>query len=213
MLTIVLIFFSFAFVHSITTSIWFKHACRTLVGDTFMRAYYRALYNALSFVTAAIAFSLISRVPDRELWTAPVWLSWFMYSIQIVAVIFGALAFKHLYGVEFLGIKQVWRYITHREVAGNIDGLTQEGLITEGVYGIVRHPLYLAGIVIFTMNPHITVNNLIVVVLADVYFLFGMIIEERRFVKIIGDEYKKYRKRVPMMIPRVFANNRNNKIQ
>jgi protein-S-isoprenylcysteine O-methyltransferase Ste14 len=64
---------------------------------------------------------------------------------------------------------------------------------------------------IFTINPHITVNNLIVVVLADVYFLFGMFIEERRFVKIFGDEYGQYMERVPMVIPRLLTKSRSNK--
>jgi methanethiol S-methyltransferase len=211
MVSIVLIFFSFALIHSITTSTRFKHACRNHIGDTFMRAYYRAAYNILSLTTMVFAFSLIARLPDRELWTAPLWLMWPMQGIRIAALAFGAQAFKHLDGWEFLGLEQVWKYVTRREVAGGIDGLTQQGLVTRGVYGIVRHPLYLAGIIIFTCNPHITRNNLITAILADLYFLFGMVIEERRFVTIFGDEYRKYMERVPMMLPRLFGNNTNNK--
>jgi protein-S-isoprenylcysteine O-methyltransferase Ste14 len=216
MFIIVLIFFSFACIHSITTSIWLKHACGNLIGDIFVRGYYRAFYNALSFVTVAIAFFLIARVPDGELWTAPAWLMWPMHGIQIAAMVFGAQAFKHLDVCEFMGFKQVWKYITRREVSGDIDGLTRQGLVTTGVYGIVRHPLYLAGIIIFTINPHFTLNTFTTAVLADIYFLFGMIIEERRFVKIFGAEYRKYKERIPMMIPRLLAaehpeKSRNNK--
>jgi protein-S-isoprenylcysteine O-methyltransferase Ste14 len=80
-----------------------------------------------------------------------------------------------------------------------------------GVYGIVRHPLYLAGIIVFTFNPHVTINSLTTAVLADLYFLFGMVIEERRLVEIFGDEYRKYRERVPRMIPRLFRTGGNNK--
>lgn len=203
MIYLSIIFFSFAFVHSITASNMFKHACKDLFGDTFMRAYYRALYNALSFITAAIAFSLIAQAPDSELWTAPGWLRWPLHGIQIAAVVFGALSFENLDAGEFLGIKQVWRHVTRRETRGNIEGLTRKELVTTGIYGLVRNPLYLAGIIIFTVNPQITVNSLSITALADLYFLFGIIIEERRFVKIFGDEYRTYRSRVPRLIPRI----------
>ncbi|MEK6744140.1 MAG: hypothetical protein AABZ15_11035 [Nitrospirota bacterium] len=66
----------------------------------------------------------------------------------------------------------------------------------------MRHPLYAAGLVIFTFSPHITVNGLVITVLADLYFLFGMLIEERRFLRIFGDQYREYMKKVPRMVPR-----------
>jgi methanethiol S-methyltransferase len=201
MISVILIFLVFALIHSITVTRKFKRACRALLGATFMQTYYRALYNAVSFITAGIAFLLIHRVPDQLLWTAPSWLSWIMHGIQIAAIAFASLAFEYLDVGEFMGIKQIWRYISRHEVAGNIEGQTQKNLVTNGVYGIVRHPLYFAGLVLFTFNPHITVNSLAVTILADAYFLFGMFIEERRFLMIFGDQYREYMKRVPRFIP------------
>ena len=37
--------------------------------------------------------------------------------------------------------------------------------------------------------PRLTVNRLAITALADLYFVFGMFVEERRFVKIFGDQY------------------------
>lgn len=201
MIKTIMIFLIFAFIHSITVTRWFKHFCKRTLGDAFMRSWYRAFYNAVSFVTILVAFHFIARVPDHRLWIAPLWLQWSMRVIQLAGLAFGALAFEYLDGAEFMGFKQVWRYVAHREVAGNLEGLTQKELVTSGVYGIVRHPLYLAGIVIFTFNPNITVNNLTITVLADLYFIFGMFIEERRFLRIFGDQYREYRKRVPRLVP------------
>jgi uncharacterized membrane protein len=202
MVQVILIFLIFALIHSVTVTRWFKQFCERAFGDAFMRVWYRALYNGISFITAGIALYLMRRVPDHILWTAPLWLRWSMRVIQLAGLTFGALAFEHLDGAEFMGFKQVWRYLSRREVAGNIEGLTEKTLVTTGVYGIFRHPLYLAGIVIVTFNPRITVNNLTITVLADLYFLFGMFIEERRFLRIFGDQYREYMKRVPGMIPR-----------
>ena len=203
MIQVASIFLLFVFFHSVTVSQKFKQVCRNFFGDTFMRVCYRAVYNAVSFITAITAFSFIRQVPDQQLWTAPVWLRWIMNIIQISGLVFGSLSFKYLDAGEFLGIKQVRRYLWRREVAGNIEGLTDKDLVTTGVYGIVRHPLYVAGIVIFTCDPHFTVNSLIVTVLADLYFLFGMFIEERRFLRMYGDQCREYMKRVPRMVPKL----------
>lgn len=203
MIRTAVIFLLFAFIHSITASDIFKHACRDLFGQTFMRVCYRALYSTISFGSVLLAYYFISRIPDELLWTAPTWLRWPMHGIQIAGFAFGALSFKHLDAGEFLGIGQIRRYLRSRDQSGNIEGLTEGGLITIGVYGIVRHPLYLAGIVIFTFNPHITVNGLAIAVLADLYFLFGLFREERRFLKFFGDRYREYQRRVPMLLPRI----------
>jgi len=201
MLTIILIFFSFALIHSITVTRWFKELCRKTFGDTFMRVWYRFLYNALSTSTVVIAFRMMRLVPDRHLWTAPFPLLWPLYAMQAAAIVFGALSFRYLDGTEFLGLKQVWRFLARGEVAGNVEGLTQRDLITKGVYGVVRHPMYVAGIVLVTVNPQVTVNGLTFTVLCDLYFLFGMLVEERRFLRIFGEEYREYMRRVPRMAP------------
>jgi protein-S-isoprenylcysteine O-methyltransferase Ste14 len=203
MTQVILIFCIFAFIHSITVTRWFKHFCKKALGETFMRVWYRALYNIVSFISAVIALYFIHRVQDHILWTAPPWLRWIMNAIQLVGLAFGALAFEYLDGGEFMGFKQVWRYFARHEVAGNIEGLTQKELVTSGVYGIVRHPIYAAGLIIFTFNPIYTVNGLTIAVLADLYFLFGMLIEERRFIRIYGDQYRQYMNRVPRLIPKI----------
>ncbi len=203
MIQIVLIFLVFAFIHSITVTLWFKQLCRRAFGDAFMRVWYRFLYNLVSVLTVAIAFRLIRHVPDTHLWAAPPAVRWTMQAVRVAAAMFGALSFRHLDGMEFLGLRQIWRYFTGSAVTGNLEGLTGGDLVTNGVYGIVRHPLYVAGILIMTVDPHITVNGLTVTVLADLYFLFGMFIEERRFVRMFGEPYRAYMQKVPRMIPTI----------
>jgi protein-S-isoprenylcysteine O-methyltransferase Ste14 len=199
MIQVAIICLLFALIHSITVARGFKRFCKRALGDTFMRVWYRFLYNTISFITGAIAIYLIWQVPDRVLWTGPLWLRWVLHLIQLVGLVFGALAFEYLDTWEFMGFKQVWRHLARRTVAGNIEGLTQGELVRAGVYGVVRHPMYLAGIIIFTFNPNIT--GLLITVLADLYFLFGVFIEERRFLRIYGNQYQEYMRRVPRLIP------------
>ena len=203
MIKILLIFLAFAFIHSITVAGWFKDLSRSLLGDTFMRVWYRFFYTLISILTVAAAFLFIADVPDKALWHAPSWLRWYLHAVQLGALVFGAAAFRHLDGLEFLGFRQVWRYLSGRVVTGDREGLRANGLVTSGVYGIVRHPLYLAGIIFFTFHPNITTNGLAVTVLADLYFIFGAVLEERRFIGAFGDEYREYMKRVPRLFPRL----------
>lgn len=204
LLRIILIPLIFGFVHSITVSPWFKERCKRLFGAIFLRVWYRFLYTCLSVVTAGIAFILIHGVPDRLIWQGPAWFRWPLHGIQLAALFFGLRAFEHLDGGEFLGFKQVWRYARRGEVAGNAEGLTEKDLVTTGVYGIVRHPLYLAGLVIFTLEPTLTRNGIVLTVLADLYFVFGALVEEKRFLRVFGDRYAEYMRRVPRLLPRSF---------
>ena len=202
MTTIIITFLLFAAIHSITVSFRFKGLCQSMLGETFMRVWYRFLYNVVSVVTGAAAFYLIKNVPDEVIWIAPTGLRWILHGIQITGVVFGARAFQYMDTREFMGWRQVWRYLKRGEIAGNIEGLTEKELVTTGDYGIVRHPMYVAGIVIVTFSPIITVNGLTSIILADLYFLFGMLIEERRFLKIYGDQYREYMRKVPRLIPK-----------
>lgn len=201
MITIIFICLVFALIHSITVAQWFKRLCVRFLGETFLRVWYRFLYTVVSALTGAAAIYLIVQVPDRVLWEVPFWLRWLLHGVQVAGFLFGARAFQYLDTWEFMGIRQVWRFFSRKEVSGNLEGMTDRELVTTGVYGIVRHPLYVAGLIIFTFSPVITVNGLTITVLADLYFLFGMFIEERRFLRVYGDRYREYMQQVPRMLP------------
>jgi protein-S-isoprenylcysteine O-methyltransferase Ste14 len=129
-----------------------------------------------------------------------------MHGIQVLGLVIGILSLNAGKPFEFVGIAQAVRYITRREVKGDEEGITGDRLVKTGLYGIVRHPMYLAGIMIFTFEPNITRNWLTVSVLADIYFIIGAFIEERRLIKRFGDEYIQYMKEVPRFIPkRIFG--------
>jgi protein-S-isoprenylcysteine O-methyltransferase Ste14 len=74
-------------------------------------------------------------------------------------------------------------------------------LVDRGVYGIVRHPQYLAGVLLgiglSLIAQHWLVGVLGAVVLAVSYA--GTYPEESRLLEKFGDEYRKYIERVPRM--------------
>ncbi len=197
----VLIFFSFAFIHSILVTDTAKRLVASRMGDVFVKSVYRFLFTCLSLLSVLIVIIILIKIPDKNLITLPVWLKILFHLIQLIGIMFLILPFRSIDIFEYTGIKQILTYLKKRNINGDIEGIKQTGLMTEGIYGVVRHPLYLGGILIFTFNPHITQNMLTLSILADLYFIIGALIEKKRLKKRFGNVYINYMKDVPMFIP------------
>ena len=68
-------------------------------------------------------------------------------------------------------------------------------------YKFVRHPLYLGFIIAFWAAPTMTVGRLLFAAVTTAYILVGIMLEERDLVELFGDEYRRYRQRVSMLVP------------
>ena len=79
-------------------------------------------------------------------------------------------------------------------------------LVTTGIYGIVRHPIYAAFLYAITGLIFIA-NNLILIILPVIYWLIlslAMIkTEEKWLIDLYGDDYLNYSKKVNRFIPKV----------
>lgn len=198
---ILIYFFLFAVLHSVCVREKTKTITANLLGEGVVRGFYRLVFTIGSFFLTGMLFWLIFKLPDKRIYTVGGFLGWLMHGIQILGLFLGVYTFRKLDYLRFLGIRQAVQYIRGDEIGGDMEGVEETGLIKTGAYGIVRHPLYLAGILIFTFEPNITRNWLTVSILADIYFIYGAFSEERRLILRFGKEYEEYRKQVPMFLP------------
>jgi protein-S-isoprenylcysteine O-methyltransferase Ste14 len=74
-------------------------------------------------------------------------------------------------------------------------------LIVAGPFRWVRHPQYLATLLMIWSSPDLTTDRLLFDVTWSVWMLVGMRLEERDLIEKYGDVYRDYRKRVPMLLP------------
>ena len=80
------------------------------------------------------------------------------------------------------------------------------GLISTGIFGRVRHPMYLGIVQIYkaavigTLSLLSLFTLLIVILVCDRMASF----EERRLKEKLGEEYSEYKRKVPKWIPRLF---------
>jgi protein-S-isoprenylcysteine O-methyltransferase Ste14 len=156
--------------------------------------FYRLLFNFIAFVTLVPVILYVQSV------RGPVVFRWegLLVIVQVILVVVAILLFltgaTHYDMLQLVGIRQIRRGTSY-------GALTKNGtLATRGVHGIIRHPWYLATIIIIWARE-LDVSALITNIILTMYVIVGTVLEEHKLLLEYGDEYRRYQKRVSMLIP------------
>lgn len=180
----------FALQHSVMARPAFKRVWTLIVPP----AVERSTYVLLASLALILVFwqwrplpATVWQVADPTLAMALVGLSLFGWSI----VLFSSFLINHF---ELFGLSQVILNLKRR---------TPEApkFRTPLLYRFVRHPLYLGFIIAFWATPTMTLGHLLFAAVTTTYILVAIVFEEHDLTELFGDDYRRYRQRVAMLIP------------
>ncbi len=186
----VLLMSVFAIQHSVMARPGFKRWWTQFVPKSIERSTY-VLLASLALVLLFWQWQpipqVVWQVTDPVAATAIVALSLFGWLL----VLFSTFLINHF---ELFGVHQV---------VNNLRGhdMPAARFKTPVLYKVVRHPIYLGFIIAFWAAPTMSVGHLLFAAVTTAYIFVGIFLEERDLVALFGDEYRRYRARVGMLIP------------
>jgi protein-S-isoprenylcysteine O-methyltransferase Ste14 len=96
---------------------------------------------------------------------------------------------------DLFGLRQVWLHFRGTPYSSPT-------FKTPWPYRVVRHPLYVGWLTVFWATPTMSVSHLLFAIVTTLYILAAIRWEERDLVAA-HPEYDDYRRRVPMLVPRL----------
>ena len=187
----VLLLALFAVQHSVMARRSFKRWWTRIVAP----AMERSTYVLASTVALALLLCQWRPIPEPVVWNvdsiagmnallAMFWLGW-------VVLLTSTFLINHF---ELFGLRQVFARLANRPPP-------EQEFRTPFFYRYVRHPIYLGFLIAFWATPTMTARHLLFAIATTGYILIGIWFEERDLIALFGDQYRRYREQVSMLIP------------
>lgn len=118
---------------------------------------------------------------------------WTLFGLGWGLVLVATFMISH---AHLFGVQQVHDHLKGREAA-------EPEFQTPGLYRYLRHPIMLGFLIAFWATPEMSAGHLVFALATTVYVLIALQLEERDLVQAFGAKYERYRRRVPMLLPRL----------
>lgn len=192
---------AFGVVHSFTAQPRFY---RDFLDRILPEAMHRAAYVCLAGLSIFCVMGfwqptgiLVWALPFSE----PVLRTLSLIGFWVPALVAVALTSRHD-GLAFLGLRPLLSALgLVRRRPSTSDHPGSSDLITTGIYGLVRHPIYSFTLLAMALAPVMTLDRALVLAASSAYLAFAIPVEERKLVALFGDRYLRYREQVPAVIP------------
>lgn len=153
---------------------------------------YRLMFNSVAVLAVLPVLWLTHSIDAPLLWRWEGWQRWLAEGLALFAIAGFLWSTRWYDGGEFLGLRQL------REGVRTVED--QERLHISPLHRFVRHPWYSFGLVLI-WTRELNAPWLLTAVAISVYFVIGSRLEEAKLIEYHGEAYRRYRARVPALIP------------
>jgi protein-S-isoprenylcysteine O-methyltransferase Ste14 len=154
---------------------------------------YRLLYNLLAGLLLIVPVGLLLSYPGPVLWQWPGMLGWLADAAALLALA-GFIWSSGIYDMrEFLGLSQI------KDPRASAED--QSPFRIAAAHRFVRHPWYFFGLVI-VWSREMNAAWLLTAVTLTLYVIVGSRLEEHKLIQHYGEQYRRYRHKVPGLLPR-----------
>jgi protein-S-isoprenylcysteine O-methyltransferase Ste14 len=179
----------FAVQHSVMARPAFKRWWTRIVPESAERSTY-VLFSSLALIVLFWFWQPMGGVIWDVTTPAVVDAIYVVYAFGWALLLYVSFLINHF---DLFGLRQVWVQLVGKP-------MTPLAFKTPWLYRQVRHPLYVAWIMIFWATPTMTVAHLVFAIMTTAYILVAIQFEERDLIAT-HPEYAEYKKRVPSLIP------------
>ncbi len=117
--------------------------------------------------------------------------TWGLFIVGVLTVLYSTFLIDHF---NLFGVRQVVLYFRGKEYE-------YKRFSHPSLYRFVRHPLYVGWFITFWVTPDMTQGHLLLAIVTSAYMLMAIPLVERDMLNILGDDYREWRERTPMLIP------------
>ena len=180
----------FAVQHSTMARPWFKKMWTHIVPTQIERSTY-VLLSSLALILLFALWEPIGGVVWKVEQPALRSVLYGLFALGFGLVLISTFLINHF---DLFGLRQVWLYLRGKQY-------TQLQFGTPILYRHVRHPLYLGWLFAFWATPTMTIAHLVFAVATTAYIFLAIQFEEKDLIDTYGDDYTRYKQKVPMIVP------------
>jgi methanethiol S-methyltransferase len=181
----------FAVQHSVMARPAFKRWWTRIIPQPAERSTY-VLFSSLALVALFWFWQPMGGVIWNVQSQAGIYTAYGIFAAGWLLLLYSTFCINHF---DLFGLRQAWLHMLGKPYV-------QLKFRTPWLYRQVRHPLYVGWLMIFWATPTMTVAHLVFAVMTTAYILLAIRWEERDLIDE-HPEYLEYRKKVPMLVPRI----------